>query len=260
MKLARFIFCLSIFLFLDGLVLKAAVNSGALIKEAEQAYTSGQYEDAIELWTQLYAHHYTDPQLLINIGNAQALLGNNAEAMMAYEKAFRFRPSDKELKIAINDLRAQNENSVERAKPFFISRWANIFLALFRPYVWAFAGLLVLIIGLINWLSSMDLIKGKWRFIKGRFQLYGIMGVLLLAISFLSYRNIYRLDEAIVFTKCDVHQGPSGQSPLVRPLDEGEKVKCKDHITGWTKVQLLNLEEGWIKDECIHTINVKDHK
>src|SRR5688572_23429657 len=211
MKIAGAIFSFCMCFLLHGIGLSAATNDPALIKQAEEAYAAGKYDVAIEHWTHLYTQENSDPQLLINIGNAQAVTGNTAEAMMAYEKAFRFRPSDKELIRAIKQLRERNENRVEQVQSFFISRWLNVFLALFRPYVWALAGLLVLLVGVINWLYIVDLIKGKWPFTKRSLQLYCMMGLMLMAISFSSYRNIYRLNEAIVFSPCDVYQGPSGQ-------------------------------------------------
>lgn len=87
-----------------------------------------------------------------------------------------------------------------------------------------------------------------------RIMIFISSGILFLLLALLSYRQIHRKNEAVVFTACEMYQGPSIQSPLVRTIYPGEKVIIKDKLSGWKKITLLNLDQGWIRNECIRII------
>ncbi|MEO6130579.1 MAG: SH3 domain-containing protein, partial [Saprospiraceae bacterium] len=64
-----------------------------------------------------------------------------------------------------------------------------------------------------------------------------------------------RIDEAIVMNICESRQAASAESPVSRILYPGEKVRITDQISGWKKVSLLNLDEGWMNVDCLTSID-----
>ena len=223
---------------------------------ASNYYAQGKYEDAIALWNGLVTSGNSDPNLFYNIGNAQSMQGNTPEAILAYEKALRYKPADGKIREAIRKERNKIENAVIPVNAFFIVEWSRIGLALLRPGYWALLGLFVLLGALMQWLASIHIIN-RFGIIHGkRIWIILAVGTLILLISVLSYHQVHRKDEAIVMTTCEFHQAPSIESPLIRSLAAGEKVNILDNLADWYKVSLLNLDQGWMKKDCLNLIQV----
>lgn len=247
-----------LFLFLSTLQLKAETSGESEL--AIKAYGGANYEEALKHWMSLYREGNSDPYLFYNIGNASSMLGKTSEAIYFYELALRFKPGNQTINDAIENERNKIVNSVSSIDTFFLVDWVKSFLALMRPGAWAFLGLAFLMVALIKWLYQLGIIKwgklisfgGIWSFIA--------IGAIFIWIAFLTYRQLYSLDEGILFSSCDLKQGPSIQSPLLRTIHPGEKVKIIDGITGWKKVNLLNLDEGWLQENCIRLINIRDRQ
>lgn len=227
-------------------------NSNAI-----EAYESGNYLDAVGWWKKLLAEGNSDPDLFFNIGNAESMLGNVAQAIYYYEKALRIKPGDADIRSAINQERNKIENSVAPIQKFFLAEWISCFIALLRPGGWASLGIVLLLLGLVKWLHSLALIKYRRFFSAAKTWQFVAAGLFFILLAALSYKQIYSLHEGIIFSSCDLRQGPSVQSPHIRTIHAGEKVSIKDEIRGWYKVNLLNLDEGWIAGECVRIIDMR---
>lgn len=79
-------------------------------------------------------------------------------------------------------------------------------------------------------------------------------GILFISCAWLSYRQIYRTNEAIVVIESIFRQAPSDDSPPIRTIYPGEKVIVSDQIGNWYQVSLLNLDEGWVEQEAMDFI------
>lgn len=250
----------SIFIFLN-LFLAAPGNAKPfeeLNEQARKAYESGQYNEALEYWKEIYYSGNSDPDLIYNIGLCESMLGNLPGAMLFFEKAMRHKPSDQELRAAIQRERSKIENAVIPVQPFFLLEWWKALLAFLRPGMWALFGLILLLASLIKWLIINRLLKSNF-YIPGKFWIYTIIGFSFVLISIFSYREQYRQNEGIIFSSCELNQGPSVQSPILRIIQPGEKVIIMDEISDWYKVNLLNLDEGWLKKECLQIIDAGEN-
>ena len=224
-------------------------NSSVENDLAMKAYEEANYHEALQHWMVLYRNGNTDPYLFYNMANAASMLGNISEALYYYELALRLKPGNQAIKNAIENERSKIPNSVSTIDTFFLLDWVKRFLSLLRPGIWAYVGLVFLMIALMKWLYQLGIIKwGKFISFGGIWS-FATIGAVFLWIALLSYRQIYSLDEGILFSSCDLKQGPSIQSPQLRTVHPGEKVKVIDGITGWNKVNLLNLDEGWLKEQ-----------
>lgn len=224
--------------------------------DAAKAFSQGNYSIALSIWNRLYESGNTDPNLLYNIGNAYTMLDSTPYAILSFEKALRFKPGSSEIQTALKNERNRMPETVTPLSQFVLFRWAKEFLLLFRPGAWAIMGLLLLIVAMISWFYSLQLIKGKLFLSQYNPFIFIFSGVIFLLIAFLAYGQIYKTDEAIIFSQCESRQGPSAQSPLVRTLYPGEKVILRDTINDWYKVNLLNLDEAWIRKECAVVIDL----
>jgi hypothetical protein len=225
--------------------------------KAREFYTDGEYVQAAAEWKKLLHAGFSDPDLFANIAHAESMSGNIAESILYYEKALRLRPFDQDIQQALMTERDRIENAVIPVKEFFILHWIKIFLAFFRPSVWALGGLVMMILAVIYFLSIHKMIALPIRSSKGWKIILPVMGVTLLLIALLSYNSIYRENEGIIMNACDFREAPTEESPLTRLISAGEKVMIRDHLGDWVQVRLLNLDQGWIRKDCLQTISPK---
>ncbi len=236
--------------------LEAGVPSNEMNERAAELYHEGKYDESLQLWYDIDKSGNTDPNLYFNIGSAEALQNHIPESILAFEKALRLSPGDHAIIEAIKKERGKIENAVIPVNPFFLIEWYRMFLGLLRPGSWGLMGLLLLFIALAQWLKSIQAFT-KFEFIPGKNILFFLIsGIFCIGVGFVSYHQLHRSDEAIVFSLCDCRQAPSEESPLTRTLYAGEKVRITDHISEWKRVSLLNLDEGWIKQDCLRAIEI----
>ena len=243
-----------IFISLAGF-LRAEEGSYESKEQASQQYLEGNYEQALTIWYDLVKAGNTDPNLYFNIGNAEAIQGHVPESILAFEKALRFNPADNDIREALKKQREKIENAVIPVNDFFLMVWLRNFLSLFRPGTWSLIGLLSILIGLTEWLGYNKRYE-KFRILTFNKWIYITIGLFLIALALLAYQQIHRKDEAVVMITCDCKQASSEQSPLLRILHPGEKVRITDQIADWKKVSLLNLDACWIKQANLKTIVV----
>lgn len=261
MKLLSSCCCITFILCLHTSILAEEINSFELINDkATTSYNSGKYNEALAEWKTLYASGNLDPDLLFNLGNAASQVGNSAEAILYYEKALRYSPADNVIKTAIQKQREKIENAVIAGNSFFLMTWIDNLLSLFRPGIWALIGLILILISLIQWLRSIG-IQGSGKItLPGKLWIYPMVGAAIVMISLFGYLRLYRMNEGVVFTSCELKQGPSLQSPQVRMVSSGEKVRITDELTGWYKVNLLNMDDGWMQKDCLKKIDMREFK
>jgi tetratricopeptide (TPR) repeat protein len=248
---------LILFIFFISIVgfLQAEKGSTGTKEQASQLYHEANYEGSLKIWYDLVKSGNTDPNLYFNIGNAEAIQGHIPESVLAFEKALRYNPADKEIRNSLEKEREKIENAVIPVNEFFLLEWLRNLLSLFRPGTWSLVGLVIILIGLTNWLGYNKRYE-KFRILTFNKWIYFTVGLLLITIALLAYQQIYRKDEAVVMVTCDCKQASSEESPLMRILHPGEKVRITDQIGVWKKVSLLNLDACWIKEVNLETIVV----
>jgi tetratricopeptide (TPR) repeat protein len=225
--------------------------------EAAQLFQHKQYKEALDIWYGLVESGDVEAGIYYNIGVSESLLGQTPKAVLAFEKAIRFKPCNHVINKALVREREKIENAVIPVPAFFLMRWFHGVLALLRPGYWALTGLfsfLLIIVWIFN--NKDNLLKNRRRLVRQILIMF-IAGVLFLSCAGLSYSQIYRTDEAIIVTECIFRQAPSDDSPQIRVIFPGEKVTLSDQIGNWYQVRLLNLDEGWVKKEALDFILIE---
>jgi hypothetical protein len=196
--------------------------------------------------------------LFFNIGLAQSRLHHSPEAIYAYEQALRLCPLNSKYQKALKEERKKLDNPVIPLTLFFLERWYLGWITCLRPGAWAILGLLLVIIAVVIYLLQIGAIPGKREIPKSVTWGIGFVGLIFIVSSLLSYGHLYRQDEGILMNTCELKQASSAESPVLRSLSAGEKVRIKDKIGEWNYVALLNLDYGWIKSDCIKLISLKN--
>lgn len=68
------------------------------LSSADSAYSAGRYADAAALYESVLQEHGSSAPLLCNLGNSYVKSGDYGRAMLAYSRALRIDPSDREVK------------------------------------------------------------------------------------------------------------------------------------------------------------------
>jgi tetratricopeptide (TPR) repeat protein len=224
-------------------------------RSAAAFYHSQQYQEALDIWKKMVSQH-SYAGIFFNIGLAQSKLGHPAEAIYAFEQASRLRPLKNEYAKAIELERKKLDNAVIPLSPFFLQRWYQGYITLLRPGWWSLMGLILLLLVIVIYLQSIGAWKGKPLLSRVSIRWLGIAGLFFLASALLSARHFYRTDEAVMMNSCELKQASTHESPTLRQLSAGEKIKIKDKVGDWYYVALLNLDYGWVKGDCFSIITL----
>ena len=227
--------------------------------QAEAFFKQKQYDQALSIWYGMIESGKSSAGIFYNIGLAESQLQNTPKAMLAYEKALRLKPMNEAIQSAIIEERKKIQDATIPVAPFFLNEWYKAMITFLRPGYWSFLGLCLIGIMIMSLLSANKKFKTEERQLH-RYKLpLIVLGTFFILSGWLSYREIYRENEAIVAVTCEVRQAPASDSPEARTLYPGEKILMTDRIGEWYHVQLLNLDAGWIKKDCLIPILI-DHR
>ena len=235
----------------------AVAYSKEALRNAATLFEQQRYEEALAIWQGLASKNCTG-NLFYNIGLAESRIGHVPEAIYAFEQAIRLRPANKDYANALKAERKKLDDATIPVEPFFLGKWISIVLAVSRPGTWVFLGLLIGIITLVLSIPDIKKMTGIGIGFKPNMLLFAaITGGLFLLLGVLSYQRLYSKDEAIVMMKCEIRQAASNESPTLRNVSAGEKVFIKDEFGEWVYISLLNLDYGWMKKDCLKTIQIR---
>lgn len=224
-------------------------QNATLFEEANEAYSEGDYEEAIAKYNEILDNGQTAVAVHFNLGNAYYKINEVAPSIYHYEKALQMAPNDKDVinnlefarKMAVDDLGEVPQNAFQR--------WTSGILNLLGPsgWGWASVGLMLLfsLFFILYYFSRKPLQK----------RIFFITGLLLLFLAivsvFLGYSRMTTEEgqvHSIVFTEeVEVKSEPSQGSLEVFTLHEGAKVEVLEEFQGWAKIGLPNGDQGWME-------------
>ena len=240
-------------------VIPAVFCSGEMTddKTAVSLFQNHQCEEALAVWTKM-TDNKSNAGLYFNIGLAESQLHKSTEAIYAYEQALRLRPLNAKYQKALARERKKIDNAVIPINPFFLENWYQGWITGFRPGVWALLGFICLIAAITFNLLRIKAIPSQKNVPKMISRVIACAGLIFLVTAFLSFQHLYKNDEGILVQTCELKQASTAESPTLRLLSAGEKVIIKDKIGEWNYVALVNLDYGWIKNDCIKLIRIAD--
>ena len=117
--------------------------------KANEYYRSAEYDNAIEEYEKLINEGFLGSNLYYNLGNSYYRIGKIGYALLNYERALKYSPSDEDIK---HNLAFANLSTIDRIQPlpeFFIFEvWESV-LASFSLNGWTYLAFLVYILLLL---------------------------------------------------------------------------------------------------------------
>lgn len=250
MKRLNSIFCL---------LLLASASFAQSWSDANQAYTEGRYADAAAGYaaiidaapviTRDYAPVY------YNLGNAHFKQGELSQAILAYERCLRLRPTDKNARYNLRFAQSRIVDNIADTQVFFLRQWLTTFRNLLPVGAWMWIS-----IGLFSLMLLCLLLFAFSRSIgvrKAGFHI-SIICLLCAAIAFanaasLHHRDTVR-DEAIITRGIvNAKASPDRSGTELFTLHEGTKVRIHEVLGGYANIEVGNYN-GWIPVNTLERI------
>lgn len=236
----------------------SAEASDSLWAAGVQAYSDGQFQVAVEKWQVLEDDGYISSVLSYNLGNAYFKTGDNARAILHYERALKIDPSFTDARNNLEFANSLIQDRIEVVPEFILETWGRNMCYGLSSNVWAvlsllfFAALCALVLGIF--LAGAP---GRRKLC-----LWGAIAALVLFaltadFAFWQKSEYNAADKAIVTAPVSaVKNSPAGGSSAkdLFVLHEGVKVKVLDSVGSFTNIELSDGRQGWIGSSDIELI------
>ena len=239
-------------LLLVGLPFAAQAQSAypdSLWNAGVQAYTAGDYAQALQDWEGVRAAGLMSRELYYNLGNAYFKTGEIAPAILWYERALRLDPSDADVRYNLDFARSQTQDKIDEVPEIFFEQWGHALCYLLPSNTWAVVA--VVFFGLTVALVLLFLLgrtAGQRRL--GFFSAIACFLMAFLGWDFAQWQKTEaeRQDMAIVMRPVSsVKSSPSADSAKdLFILHEGTRVKVLDNVSGFSNIELADGRQGWI--------------
>jgi tetratricopeptide (TPR) repeat protein len=231
-------------------------NQDVIFRKANQLYSEGNYEEAVDLYNYILASGYHSASIYYNLGNAFYRSGKIPSAILNYERALLLAPGDEDIRFNLDLARVQIRDRIEEVPDFFINRWWKGARDTLNFRSWAIVSAVTFITTLI--FLTVFLLVSKVIMKK----LFFWLAVSLFFISVISFtvgldqRNyVKNHNSAIIFSPVvSVKSSPDFNSADLFVLHEGTKVSVEDSIGDWRAVRLSDGNKGWLHKDGLEMI------
>ncbi|WP_026933013.1 tetratricopeptide repeat protein [Christiangramia echinicola] len=224
-----------------------------LFEEANSAYQSGDYQNAVNFYEEILDNGETSAELYYNLGNAHYKMNNVAPSIYYYEKALQLAPTDEDIKNNIEFARNMAIDDIEEVEQTGINQWFNGLISTYSYSTWA----VIAIIFSILFVALFLLYYFTYTSLYKRVLFTGAMlAVLLCGLSvifaFQQQSYIQENQYAIIFgEEVEVRDEPNLRGDASFELHEGTKAKVLEDYQEWARIELANGAQGWVKNSAI---------
>ena len=241
-------------IFISLSIAKADVNS--VMQKGNEFYKNNQYQLAIDEYNKLIKQRYEGTSVYYNLGNAHYRLGKIGFAILYYEKALKFSPSDEDIKHNLALARLGMIDKVDTLPPFFIFNiWEGVF-ASFSVTGWtiiAYIVFILLLLCILAYFFSRSAVQQRVSFFSGvGFLILLLLTIVLLTVKMNKEFNVK--DGIIVEVSVTVKSSPDNSSKDEFIIHEGLKVRLEDKVDDWVKIRLDDGKIGWIYENNVGQI------
>lgn len=232
-------------LILSATAILAGTAEDSLFREGNEAYSRGDYDQAIVKYQQITETAGYSPAVLYNLANSYALSGKVGRAVLNFERALRLSPSDSD--IAGNLELVKKENGLFPKEPSSAER----FFRLLSLNQWTALILVVLIGGTAFLLAAM-----KYPFSR---QLgIGVGTSCFLLICLAAAGTLFRYQDfnpsVVISPDVKLFISPFTSSATIGTLPEGRLVYPQKNHGDFSYVTDETDRKGWIQSSQIEPV------
>jgi tetratricopeptide (TPR) repeat protein len=219
-------------------------------------FSAGNYDGALQSWTEIYNNGYRSASLCYNIGNAYFKLNNIPLAILFYERAYKLNPSDEDINYNLQIARTLIVDRFQEIPELFFVRWYDYVSLFFSSNRWARISIISFILSLI--FLSLYIYSAGYRSKVAGFWLAVALFVISAASFVFSERNkylVYDSHKAIITTPVvSGKSSPDSSGNDLFVLHEGTKVSVEDAVGEWLEIRLSDGNKGWVPVSSLNII------
>ena len=240
-----------------ALMALGSLSANAATKEqGDEAYSQGNYDEAIEVYGQL-VNEAPDASVYYNMGNAYYRLGDMAHAVLCYERALLIQPGDADTRFNLQLAYSKTVDNIAPEREMFFVTWYHALSSMFSVDTWAVIAIVMLALALLAaltyWFAS-DIGIRKVAF----FVSLAMLVLFILSNIFAWQQHTIQTERhgAIVMQQeASVSSTPSQGTAAAFTLHAGTKVFINDDtMAGWLQVTLPDGRQGWIPSDAVEVI------
>lgn len=224
--------------------------------DADKEYAKGNYLQASKDYSDLLKVGES-VELYYNLGNCYYRLGNITKSIIAYEKAHRLSPSDRDVTFNLEFVREKTIDKIERQEKNFFSAGYTMLQNLMDMDAWARLS----IVAFFTCLGmAMLFLLGRDEWMRKLGFYVALLSVFVFVFSTLfawqQKHNFDARDRAVVVApSASVKLTPSDSSADAVVVHEGTAVQIVDRtMSDWYSVKLDDGKEGWLKRNSLEII------
>ncbi len=231
-------------------------NSSGKFFNGTTSYTSGDYENALEQWKDLYDTGYRSANLNYNIGNAYFKLNNIPYAILFYERAYLLNPANEDINYNLQIARTLIVDRFQEIPDLFFVEWFDFMSLFLSSNIWARLSLISFIACLL--LLSLYIYSSHYRYkILGFWMalLFFVISAFSLSFAVRNRSLVYNSQKAIITTPVvSGKSSPDNSGTDLFVLHEGTKVSVEDEVGEWYEIRLSDGNKGWIPVNSLNII------
>lgn len=224
----------------------------ALYRQGNVQYAKGQFDQATKTYEQVIAAGARNGAVYFNLGNAYFKQLSIGQAVLAYERARRLMPRDRDVSANLTIARLRTVDQIKSPEPWLISSWL---LSVTVNEVLATTSLLFYAVSLLALLYLLTA-KAEIRRLVLRIGI-GVVPLLLISLAILSarlYQEAGRDEAIILVTVKEVRSGPGASYEKLFALHEGTKVRVVETRGKWLRIGIPDGKSGWMDEESLERI------
>ena len=229
----------------------------ALFRQANHAYSQGEYENAMEGYRDLLKRSGPSAGLNYNAGCAALKAGELGWAVVYFSRAARLDPHDPDIRTNLEFVRelTRPDDQQEDTGNVVLSYLAGLVFTLstYELSLLQLGLLLFFTLGAVLFASG---VSGRLR--RGALIITSVGLLLLLINSAMLAAHIYRftqITEAVVVqNNAEALSGPGEDNTRVLVIPEGTVVRVRENRGDWALVSLPSGRSGWLKTSLVEDI------
>jgi tetratricopeptide (TPR) repeat protein len=225
-------------------------------RQGVESFSGGNYNKALELWTDVYNTGYRSAELEYNIANAYFKLSNIPAAILFYERARLLKPADEDINYNLQIARTLTVDRFIEIPELFFVKWFKVVSLLLSTNTWAKISLIAFALSLF--FLSVYFYTARYKFkVLGFWLAILLFIVSVLSVSFSASNNkqIHHSQFAIVFSpQVSGKSSPDKSGTDLFILHEGTKVRTGEKVGDWFEIRLSDGNKGWVPASGIQII------
>jgi tetratricopeptide (TPR) repeat protein len=221
-------------------------------KDANQLYKDNKYDQAAQAYEKILQTGFESGSLYYNLGNSYFKAGSFGRALLNYERARFFIPSDSDLNSNYNFVRSLLSVPPGANSGKLLFKWLDRLyegmsingLTFMLSFLW---------FSILGMLTAILFIPGIKRYAGIALALFGIT-LVVSSVSLGRKVSFYDRGAVVIAGDTEAKFEPSVAATTYFKLIEGSSVIVLDRSAGWVKIRRPDAKIGWVPAASIEDI------